>query len=55
MSRHSMVGMTAIFNQEPTEFPSVCSTTPMVWTLPLEIQASHLHSRYYGRRDKEEE
>lgn len=35
MSRHSKVGMTATFNQGPTEFPSLCSTTPRVWTLPL--------------------
>ena len=35
MSRHSKVGMTATFNQGPTEFPSLCSTLPRVWTLPL--------------------
>ena len=35
MSRHSKVGMTTIFNQGPAEFPSVCSTTPTVWTLPF--------------------
>ena len=35
MSRHSKVGITATFNRGPTEFPSLCSTTPRVWTLPL--------------------